>query len=73
MAKNKNVGFNFYSNYLDSHCTVTKYWSDKHWWFYSEKHGYEMKAGTRLSYFKGQEDERKRAAEKSLNKEEILQ
>lgn len=54
----RKLGFKFYSHYLNSNCRVTRYFTDKHWWFYSEKHGYEMKAGTRLSYFKGQEDEK---------------
>lgn len=58
----KNKGFKFYSNYLKSNCIVTRYINDKHWWFRAEKGEYstEMKAGTRLSYFKGQEDEKKR-------------
>lgn len=59
-----NKGFRFYSHYLDSDCEVTAYLSDSHWWFYSYKHKRTMKAGTKLSYFKGQEDERKRGKEK---------
>lgn len=62
---NKNVGFKFYTNHFGEECEVTRYWTDKHWWFYSKKHGREFKAGTRLSYFKGQEDQRARS-EKSI-------
>lgn len=57
-------GFKFYSHYLGSDCRVTSYLTDSQWWFYSYKHMKTMKAGTRLSYFKGQEDEKQRTIEK---------
>lgn len=64
----ENIGYKFYSHYLGTNCRVTKYWTDKHWWFKAEGIPHEMKAGTRLSYFKGQEDEKRRQRDSDIER-----